>query len=138
MNANDQLGLPFAPTLEQQFQTWAHTPGGRHVMRHAYRITAGYAARYRRTGRRVSQRLVWEMLRDRIDWIREGLQKRGLDVMKWDGFRLNDHFTAYAARSIVAHRPDWNGVFEFREVGKVRKTRKVLVIEETIQERRAA
>lgn len=36
--------------------------------------------------------------------------------------------------TLAKHRPEWRGLFAVREVGKVRKARKVIVIEE----RRAA
>ena len=106
----------FDPGIDQMFEAWRQTPGGKHVLRHAYRITAPYAARYKRTGRRVSVRLIWETLRDRISWIQAGLANRGIEVKKINGFRLNDHLHSRVARHIVSHRPDWGGLFEFRKI----------------------
>jgi len=108
----------FTPELEKKFQVWADTPGGRQVLRIAYAITAKYAARYLRTGRRVSIRLIWETMRHHIVHIRTQLKAKGIRLHKVEGFALNDHFHAYVARHIMEHRKDWNGLFELREVGK--------------------
>ena len=117
-------------TPVQQFELWRETPGGKHVLKHAYRLTAGYANRYLRTKQRVSVQLVWELLRDRVKWIRAGLKRRKIKLDKFDGFTLNNSFTAYVARHIIDHRPEWKGLFELREVGVVRQKRKVVVITE--------
>ena len=122
----------FEQTIARRFEAWRQTRGGAHLLRHCYRIASGYVPRFKRTGRGVSQRLVWELLRYRLEWIKPGLQKRGIEVTRENGFLLNDHFTAHAARHIVAHRPEWNGLFQLREIGKVRKKRKVIIVEERI------
>jgi len=127
-DTNHQLGLSFAPTLQQQFEAWKATPGGGHILNLIYRRTACYAARYRRTGRRVSIRFIWEGVRDHVSHYGPKLQRRL--PAKVDGYRLNDHLHAYVARHIVEHRPEWRGLFELREVGKERKKRKIIIIEE--------
>jgi hypothetical protein len=115
-------------TPEQKFEAWRQTPGGKHILHLLYRKAACYAARYQRTGRRVSVRLLWEQLRDHVSHY--GPKLKAKLPAKVDGYRLNDHFHAPAARHIIAHRPEWRGMFEFREIGKVRVKRKVIVIEE--------
>lgn len=120
-------------TIAQRFERWKASPGGGQVLRRAYRIAAFYARRYERSGRRVSIRLVWESLRDRIDGIRQELSRRGISVPPERGFRLNDHFAAHVARHIMDRRKEWDGLFETRELGAARKKRTVTVIK--IEER---
>lgn len=120
----------FAPTIAQQFEAWRETRGGKHLLRHAYRITAGLVRRLPR-GRQLSVKLVWELMRHRYVWILDGFKRRGVAVEKVDGFALNNNFTAHVARHIMSHRSDWSGLFELREIGKVRKKRRVIVIEES-------
>lgn len=127
---NEQLEM-FAPGYPQQFEVWKATPGGRRVLQMAYAIAARYARRHARTGRRVSVRLIWEMLRDNVGFVRRSLRQRQA-LAAWEGFVLNDHFHAYVARHMVARRPEWRGLFEMREVGKKRTKRKVIVIEERL------
>lgn len=118
----------FAPTLQQQFETWADSAGGRHILNLLYRRAAGYAGRFKRTGRQVSIRLLWEQVRDHVSHY--GPKLKSKLPAKIDGYRMNDHLHSFAARHILDHRPEWAGLFELREVGKARKKRRVLVIEE--------
>jgi hypothetical protein len=122
----------FDLTTEQKFEVWKDSHGGRHVLRIAYAIAAPYAARYRRTGRKVSMKLIWELMRDRMDAIVARCARRGIRVRAFDGFALNNVFTAHVARHIMGHRTDWAGMFETREMGVVRRKRKVVVIEERV------
>ena len=122
----------FEPTIAQRFEVWKGTPGGGQIMARLYRITAGYYGRYKATRRGVSQRLLWETLRDRIDGIRRELKRRGIRLDCERGFLLNDHFTAHAVRHMIAEHPDWAVLFELRELGVRRNARKVLVIREPL------
>lgn len=117
----------FAPTIAQRFEAWKATPGGGQILARMYRITAGYYGRFQRTGRGVSQRLLWETLRDRIDGIRRELKKRGIKLECERGFLLNDHFTAYAVRHMLAEHPEWAVLFELREINKPRRTVKTTI-----------
>lgn len=121
----------FDSTISAAFDAWRQTPGGKHLLKHAYRIAAGLL---RRTppGQRLSVKLVWELLRHRLRWIKAGLRRRGIVVQTVDGFALNNVFTAYVARHLMAHRPEWAGRFEVRELAAKRRKRKVLVIEERV------
>jgi hypothetical protein len=113
-----QLGLfTEDKTIAERFEAWKATAGGRHVLRHAYRITAWYGERFVRCGQRVSMKLVWELLRDKLDWIRAGLKRRGIVLTPEHGFALNNDFTASVARHILAHKPEWRGLFEIRGAG---------------------
>ena len=120
----------FDRTIAQEFAAWKETPGGRFVLQMAYRLAAGQASRFIRYGQRGSVRLLWETLRYKIKWIRSCAARKGVSLEKWGGYQLNDHFHAHVARHIVSHRPEWDGLFEMREVGRKRTTRKVMVIEE--------
>ena len=120
----------FAPTTVQKFTAWADSPGGRQVLRIAYAIAARFARRYHARGRRVSMKLIWEELRDNVIFIRARMKARGIMLDKIDGFALNNNFHALVARHIISHRPEWAGLFEFRELGAPHKKRKVIVIEE--------
>ena len=122
----------FEPTIAQRFEAWKDTPGGGQIMARLYRITASYYGRWKATRRGVSQRLLWETLRDRIDGIRRELKKRGIKMDCEKGFLLNDHFTAYAVRHMVANHPEWSVLFELRELNVKRNKRKVIVIQEPL------
>jgi hypothetical protein len=122
----------FEPTIVQRFEAWKATPGGGQIMARLYRITAAYYGRFKRTRRGVSQRLLWETLRDRIDGIRRELKRRGIHLHCERGFMLNDHFTAHAVRHMVKEHPEWQAMFELRELGVKRSKRKVIVIEEPL------
>ena len=116
------------PTLAQEFEKWKNTRGGAHIMNHAYRMAAGYAARYKKTNRPVSIALIWELLRDRVDWISEGLKKRGIKMERHEGFALSNSFRAYAARHMMERNPEWSGMFILRSVGnKSRKIRTIIL-----------
>lgn len=120
----------FTPEVIQQFEAWKATPGGAQVLRIAYAITARYARRFQRSGRRVSMKLIWEELRDNIAFIRARMLSRKIMLDKVNGFALNNNFHSLTARHIVSHRPEWGGLFEFRELGAARRRRNVIVIEE--------
>lgn len=124
--------------LQQEFDAWIQTAGGRHIAKEAYRLAAGYAERYRRAGKMVSMRLIWYLLRDRIDMVRLRASRIGIDLRPWRGYALNDHHTPYMARHILAHKPDWKGMFELREIAVERPARKALVVPIREGERRTA
>lgn len=120
----------FAPSIAQRFEAWKATPGGGQILRRMYEIAAGYYADFSRYGTKVSQRLVWEQIRHRINLIEARLRKSGKRLEKERGYCLNDHFTAHAVRHLVANHPEWAAMFELREIGKPRNKRKVIIIEE--------
>jgi len=122
----------FEPTIAQRFEAWKDTPGGGQIMARLYRITAPYYGRFLRTGHGVSQRLLWETLRDRIEGIRKELKRRGIKLEAERGFLLNDHMLPYAVRHMIANHPEWSPMFELRELGVKRNTRKVIVIQEPL------
>jgi len=122
----------FAPTIAQRFAAWKATPGGGQILCRLYRITAENHGRFLRTGRGVSQRLLWEALRDRINAIRAELARRGVKLATERGFLLNDHFTAHAVRHMIAEHPEWSALFELRELNVPRHRRKVLVVQEPL------
>lgn len=131
-----QLDL-FEPGLAAQFEKWKATPGGRFILEQAYRLAAGQAARFKRKGHQGSIALIWEQLRDRCGWIRVCAQRKGVSLDKWGGYRLNNNLRAYIARHVMERRPEWAGLFELREVGKVRMKRRVIVIEDRINQKAA-
>ena|ERR1017187_981492 len=120
--------LLFEPGTAQKFEVWRETAGGKRVLQIAYALTARYGNRFKARGRRVSMKLIWELLRDNIVFIRARLKAQGAALEKLDGFALNNNFHAFVARHIMAHRQDWNGLFELRELGAARKNRTVTVL----------
>ena len=122
----------FCPTNAQRFEAWKATPGGSQILKRAYAITAGFAPRYLRTGQRISADYVWHILRYRLAAIDRRLRRRGITLPAEGGYKLNNVFTAYVARHIMQHRPEWAGIFETREVAAPRTKRKVLVVEEKL------
>ncbi len=136
MNApiqNELFDTSMETRIAQEFEAWKKSAGGAEVMRIAYAIAASYARRFQMRGRRVSMKLIWEQLRDNVVYIRARKKALKVGLEKLDGFALNNNFHAYVARHILAHKPTWAGLFELREVGKVRTKRKVIVIEEPIK-----
>jgi hypothetical protein len=122
----------FEPTIAQRFEAWKATAGGAQILCRFYRITAAYYGRWKTTRQPVSQRLLWETLRDRVDGIRRELKRRGIRLECERGFLLNDHFTAYAVRHMIAEHPEWKVLFELREVGKPRKVKRTTIVKEEV------
>jgi hypothetical protein len=118
--------LPYA----QQFEEWKDSAGGAWILERCYKRAAYFARVYKETGQKVSVRLLWELVRY-FD-----LKKvRALhDVKKVDGYAMNDHFHAHAARHIYARRPDWRGMFELRELQRKRNPKTVTRVEVTTYE----
>lgn len=126
----------FEPTIAQRFDQWRQTRGGAFCLCKLYAVTARYVRDWRRTGIKPGTRLVWEVLRYELDDVRRKLQARGHELRRERGFWLNDHFTAHAIRHMIQHRPEWNGIFELRELDVSRGKRKVRVV--VIEEKEAA
>lgn len=127
-----EQGLLALPTeIEQRFLEWKETPGGRQLLRFAYQETARFAARFQRTGQRVSMDYIMHILRDRIGRIKARLARSGIALPKVGGYAVNDHFTAHIARHIMTRRPEWDGLFEKRKLGAKRMVakRKITVTE---------
>jgi hypothetical protein len=103
-----------AKNKAQEADAWIHTPGGRRLMRHIYQTAAYYGERYRRTGRMVSGRLIFELVRDRLPVLRVRMDRDGVPFKKYKGFALNNDFVPYVTDHIVSRRPEWDGMFENR------------------------
>lgn len=127
----------FQPTIAQRFAVWKDTAGGGQILRRMYEITSGYYADFQRYGTKVSQRLIWERIRHRLNLIEARLARSGRKLEKERGFCLNDHFTAHAVRHMLENHPEWRPMFELRELGAPRHQRKVLVIQEPIRKQAA-
>ena len=118
INTPDDIGVHAADkdmTPAEQFEYWKTLPGSRQILRAVYRHCARYGKRYERTGRQVSVRLIWHLVRDEVNGVRERCKRRGVDLRKWKGFTLNNSLTPAVARHIISRRPDWEGMFELRE-----------------------
>jgi hypothetical protein len=105
----------FEPTVEQRFEVWKETKGGNQVLRDLYALAAGYAEGWKRSGVKVSIKLLWEIERHRIKTVRARAVRMGRKVGKDQGYTLNNSFTALVARHIESRREDWRGMFETRE-----------------------
>ena len=80
-----------------------------------YREASYYGNRFRRTGKMVSMKLIWELVRDHLQAVREKAARMGIDVKAYKGYALNNDFTSYVSDHIEDRRPDWRGMFEHRE-----------------------
>ena len=109
MSAQDQIA--------EDFEIWKLKPGANHVLSDLFAMAAPYAKRYRKTGQRVSIKLLWELERDRIKSVKKRLKRRGMDLREWRSYTLNNIFTALIARHIMDRRGDWDGMFELRKRG---------------------
>jgi len=103
-------------TPAEQFEYWKTLPGSRQILRAVYRHTARYGRRYIRTGRQVSVRLIWHLVRDEVNGVRKRCEQRGLDMRKWKGYSLNNSLTSSVSRHIMDRRPEWEGIFEVRKL----------------------
>lgn len=112
---------------QQEFDEWKETRGARFLLREGYRIASVFAARYLRTGKKVSIRLIWELMRDRLDELRGRAERRGIAIKKYGGFVLNDHYHAYFSLHMEDRRPDWKGMFRHRELGPSRKQTVIVI-----------
>ena len=113
-----------ATKTAQEFLAWKQLEGAGKVISLFYKKAAGFYRRYRTLGVGVSQRLIEELTRDEI----RRHEARGVS---WSGYTLNSHFTAHIVRHMLAEHPEWQPMFELREIGKQRAKRRV-IIEETI------
>lgn len=124
-----QLVLPNASPADlpyaQAFDQWKRTAGGNWILERLYRRAAPYAARWRRTGRPVGIRLLWELVRW---WDLGALRAAHPEIRKCDGYAMNDHFHAHAARHLMDRRPDWQGLFAERELQKPRHPTREITI----------
>ena len=103
-----------AMTKEEQFAAWKQQPGAGQILRQVYRFAAPYGRRYVATGRGVSIKLIWELARDHVPAVRKRAKAMGIALADWNGYTLNNDFTAYVARHIIDRRPEWAGMFELR------------------------
>jgi len=104
------------PTLAERADVWMHSPGGRHVMRDLYALSARYANDWKRTGIPVSIAMIFEIERHRIKCVTARAVRMGLKLKDEYGFTLNNSYRAYVARHIMARRVEWDGIFELREL----------------------
>ena len=116
------------PVHEQAFETWKQTVGARHILRHCYIEAAPFGARFKATGRRVSVKLIWELVRDRYHEVRIRCARRGIKPSRIEGYAMPNAFTPYVARHIESRRPEWAGMFVKQPVGHVHKSRGVIFI----------
>jgi len=114
-----QTEFPFGPSLAARADRWMHTPGGRHVMRDLYALAARYARDWRRTGIPVSVKMLFEIERHRIKCVTARALRCGMVIRDEYGYTLNNSYTAYISRHIMARRPDWDGLFETRQTRAV-------------------
>lgn len=106
----------------QEFERWRTTMGGNWVLEQVFRRSAYFARQFLATKQRVSVRLIWEMVRYfDLKKIKAKAAAEGQALKRVDGYAMNDHFHAHAARFVVARRPAWRGMFEERELQKPRR-----------------
>ena len=106
----------FGNTHDAEFRDWKEKPGAGHVLRDIYALAAGYVAYWRRYSIPVSVKLLCEIERQRIKTRRARYRRwYKRDLPKSKGYTINNSLTGSIARHIVARRPDWDGLFEFRE-----------------------
>lgn len=111
-----QTYLPISDSLADRAERWIHSPGGRHVMRDLYALAAQYARVWKRTGIPVSMALLYEIERHRIKTVTARASRLGYRIKDEYGYTLNNSYSAYVARHIMARRDEWAGLFEVREL----------------------
>lgn len=111
--------LPVSDSLADRAERWMHSPGGRHVMRDLYALASRYERDWRTTGIPVSVKMLFEIERHRIKCVTARALRRGYEIADEYGYTLNNSYTAYIARHMMAHRSAWSGMFEVRELRAV-------------------
>ena len=101
---------------KEKADAWIHTKGGRMIMRDLYAIAAGFVDDWQKSGIPVSMDYIYHIERHRIKMVRSRAQKMSVKIEKEYGYSLNNSYTAYVARHILAHKPEWAGLFELRHV----------------------
>lgn len=117
--ADNQEIIPepeLAKTRQQEFDAWKDLPGSRQVMRWCYKYAAIYWKDYDRYRVRCSIKLIWEMVRRKIRVVRAECKHKGIDLKPYKGYTLNNSFTGYVVRHMVERQPDWEKMFELREL----------------------
>ena len=89
---------------EREFEAFIHTPEGGQVMNLFIRLAIGAKARGVRTGAKA----IWERLRWHFMLRRDPKER----------WKLNNNYTAYAARFAMDRAQTLRGYFELREVGR--------------------
>ena len=102
--------------LQREFDEWKDTPGGKRIMQDLYVLANQYARVWRRTFIPVSMKLLYEVERHRIKCVTARAQSFGIKLGKHYHYTLDNNFTSYIARHIMAHRRDLDGLFEVREL----------------------
>jgi len=118
----------FRKTHQQEFDDWKELPGAKLVLHDIFRITAGYVPQWKRTGIPVSNALVWETMRHRIKHVMARAKVKKVKSASLDGYTLNNNMRASMARFVMERRPDWQGVFELRELGSDNKPKRAVVV----------
>ena len=88
-------------------------------MRDLYALAAQYAKTWMRTRIPISMKLLYEIERQRIKTVTARAVRRGFNIKDEYGYTLNNSYTSYIARHIMARRADWQGLFEVRELRAV-------------------
>lgn len=114
-NSEPDAFIERSDRIARDFAEWKQQLGARHVLRDLHALAAVYYRDYRRFGLRVSMKYLYEIERYRVRSVRARLRRVGGDLDKWNGYRLNNDFTAMIARHIISRHPEWEGMFEFRE-----------------------
>jgi hypothetical protein len=97
-----QLSLFPQSDWAKRFDEWVHSPSGGLAMNRFIRIAIGC----RRRGVKLGAKCIWERLRWNF-FLRKPEDQQ---------YKLNNNFTAYAARFAVDRAPELADYFEFREV----------------------
>lgn len=89
----------FAPSSLERYQTWRESEAGQKVLPLFERFAMELMRRRRKFGfRLIAERVRWEI---RTTW-------------EWDDFKLNDHYTPFIARELVAKYPGMGELVELR------------------------
>jgi len=117
IHGDDGIGHE-ANDTESQWEAWKELPGSRHILRQAYRFAHHYSKDWIRHGQQVSAKLLWELTRHYIKKVKKRAERKGIDIRHWQGFALNNAFTPSLARHMVAHHPEWEGMFLMKKTTK--------------------
>ena len=139
MHSLAQLELPTPTPLAmfgaddahlREWEEFKKLEGAGELQRIGHAIFAGLVRQCGTRRRQISAKLVWETLRFHHAWLVKWRKENGVAVKP--GFRLNNNFTAYFARDLVRHRPDWQPWIELREVGRKPPVERVTITREKI------
>lgn len=103
-------------SIADQYRLWKTKPGAGHILKHFFSMTAAYVDEWKKTNVPVSATLIMELVRHKIKHRITRLERMQINAAKWDGYSVYNSFRPHIAREVMSRRPEWQGIFETKEL----------------------